>query len=392
MVIFNNLNKNKLTFITLWSYFNTQFAIKPVSSVQICDQFRENIQMASSGTESSVIVDFNLNYSNIDQPFCQKTFISEPRHAFFLRVYRYDRPQNPMLNDMQIIEWSKKHLPRLKKKNDYTCPLEIKITNNTVVPTWKIDPCQLEFQNFMEISRYHPGQLTLTWENNGFTPAIQVLITVLGQGEVCNEPGNFVCLGIGEDPVLCIADELMCDGVIHCPNGIDMRNDEDPAMCFQNNRRSDIWQILSFNALKHVLGYNNVLVQSTTLRPDSVFPRQKSTITRGLAKYGPWGYLMLGLIICGSALVMCSLWECCCRRFKTEFDDSNDSIETLSNIPPENSNVTATAPPNYEELESPPSYTVLFPITKNTDSTVNNNNSAHNPNMIYSSYENSSSN
>lgn len=36
--------------------------------------------------------------------------------------------------------------------------------------------------------------------------------------------------------------------------------------------------------------------------------RDRTTLTRGLARYGPWGYLMLGMLLCGGALLMCGMW------------------------------------------------------------------------------------
>lgn len=32
------------------------------------------------------------------------------------------------------------------------------------------------------------------------------------------------------------------------------------------------------------------------------------TLSRGLSKYGPWGYLILGMLLCGGALLVCVLW------------------------------------------------------------------------------------
>lgn len=32
------------------------------------------------------------------------------------------------------------------------------------------------------------------------------------------------------------------------------------------------------------------------------------TLSRGLSKYGPWGYLILGMLLCGGALLLCVLW------------------------------------------------------------------------------------
>lgn len=43
----------------------------------------------------------------------------------------------------------------------------------------------------------------------------------------------------------------------------------------------------------------------------SGFTRRNSTRTglhSDLSKYGPWGYLMLGMLLCGGALLICGLW------------------------------------------------------------------------------------
>ena len=34
----------------------------------------------------------------------------------------------------------------------------------------------------------------------------------------------------------------------------------------------------------------------------------RASLTRGLSRYGPWGYLMLGMLLCGGALLVCGLW------------------------------------------------------------------------------------
>lgn len=35
---------------------------------------------------------------------------------------------------------------------------------------------------------------------------------------------------------------------------------------------------------------------------------QHITFSRGLSKYGPWSYLILGMLLCGGALLVCVLW------------------------------------------------------------------------------------
>lgn len=65
------------------------------------------------------------------------------------------------------------------------------------MPAWKFDPCKLEYDNMNELGRLQPGQITISWKNNGFSPAVKLLVTVIGSGEVCQDPGRYVCLGIG---------------------------------------------------------------------------------------------------------------------------------------------------------------------------------------------------
>lgn len=43
-------------------------------------------------------------------------------------------------------------------------------------------------------------------------------------------------------------------------------------------------------------------MEATTMRPG----QRKSQ--RGLSKYGPWGYLILGMLLCGGTLLLCVMW------------------------------------------------------------------------------------
>lgn len=91
----------------------------------------------------------------------------------------------------------------------------------------------------------------------------------------------------------------------------------------------------------------------------------RTSLTRGLSRYGPWGYLMLGMLLCGGALLICGLWECCCRRNKPERTEDEQHNTTEQPSP-----IQDCTPPNYEELDPPPSYSALFPVQKlNQDET-----------------------
>lgn len=89
-------------------------------------------------------------------------------------------------------------------------------------------------------------------------------------------------------------------------------------------------------------------------------PGTVESITEVLSQYGPWGYLMLGMLICGTVLMFCGLWECCFRRPKTQEDEplpSHPTTVLIINQPEEET----SRPPSYEELDQPPSYSTLFP-------------------------------
>ncbi|XP_055379681.1 putative mediator of RNA polymerase II transcription subunit 26 [Condylostylus longicornis] len=104
---------------------------------------------------------------------------------------------------------------------------------------------------------------------------------------------------------------------------------------------------------------------TTTTRKNS----SKSTLTGDLSKYGPWGYLMLGMLLCGGALLICGLWECCCRNNKNESHITastivgSPSIQDSTDVQPSRNQNNIT-PPNYDELDPPPAYSVLFPNQK----------------------------
>lgn len=50
------------------------------------------------------------------------------------------------------------------------------------------------------------------------------------------------------------------------------------------------------------------VVDDTDDTIETTTKRYRVTLTRGLSKYGPWGYLILGMLLCGGALLLCVLW------------------------------------------------------------------------------------
>lgn len=115
------------------------------------------------------------------------------------------------------------------------------------------------------------------------------------------------------------------------------------------------------------------------------FSSSDTTLPAALAHYGPWGYLMLGMLICGAVLMLCGLWECCCRSSKHRLPAGGPAstsapttvfiISSAGGIGSHRRNSATEqdeapptpGPPSYEELDQPPSYSALFPLTKTSD-------------------------
>jgi hypothetical protein len=93
-------------------------------------------------------------------------------------------------------------------------------------------------------------------------------------------------------------------------------------------------------------------------------PKATDSISQVLSKYGPWGYLMLGMLICGTVLMFCGLWECCFRKQKTEVDAPMSQTQPTTVLIINPHEEPTPSPPNYDDLDQPPSYTTLFPNFK----------------------------
>lgn len=233
--------------------------------------------------------------------------------------------------------------------------------------------------------------------------------------------------------MLCISDSLACDGIRHCPDGTEYDSDEDQVMCMKNKKNSAsstvsvLKLILKFIELNQY--FQNSAVDHRYKMTKKVFPmdyatstvpptnpvastvpvdplvvskivdhsvavekakaKERQSLTRGLSRYGPWGYLMLGMLLCGGALLICGLWgkhhilnkrfnrvsnfgspaECCCRTKKpisTTVDGIPVNVSSTSSDLSGNTtvHVSAVEPPNYDEIDPPPSYSALFPNQK----------------------------
>jgi hypothetical protein len=103
---------------------------------------------------------------------------------------------------------------------------------------------------------------------------------------------------------------------------------------------------------------------------------RKNPRTNNLSRYGSWGYMMLGMLLCSVVLLMCGIWECIRRVQKNdvlEQFNNGEPMETLSNVRDDDNNC-----PQYDP---PPPYSSLFPLAKDFNNSSNGDNSA--PPSIY---------
>lgn len=73
--------------------------------------------------------------------------------------------------------------------------------------------------------------------------------------------------------------------------------------------------------------------------------------------------------MCAVLLFFCGLWECCFRIVK-EDNENSQTPSSIDIIQTSQIQTNDTQPPNYFELDQPPSYNSLFPIAKDNDNVV----------------------
>ncbi|XP_037941936.1 uncharacterized protein LOC119674851 [Teleopsis dalmanni] len=294
------------------------------------------------------------------------------------------------------------------------------------IPQWRLDPCQIEdtAPDMEDPVRLFHGRVRIVWEHEHQTLNSKLMVTVLGKGEQCRNEKKHQCLKIGDEPILCISKDLVCDGIRHCPNSNEYDSDEDYAMCWKHRRvndpistamESDIFEHFALEVFRNLFAFDAptmpdkrnrtaVGANSTTLRKvpaktdnntinsdgeltdnsngtktlknstehaitnvGTGHHRRNSTrlgLNSDLSKYGPWGYLMLGMLLCGGALLICGLWASASQHAANNERESALQNGTSgmpgSHVHPSNN----AGPPNYEELDPPPAYSVLFPNQK----------------------------
>uniref|UniRef100_A0A182HNV3 Uncharacterized protein n=2 Tax=Anopheles arabiensis TaxID=7173 RepID=A0A182HNV3_ANOAR len=381
----------------------------------------EQQYVSDKGAASSLLLALRPEHgkaSSSSATSCKRQFRAPDAYNFFVRMQRVPG-QGPRSTA------SRKYNGNKSSNSTHSCPLTIsQSANGEVLPSWRLDPCLLETAATQEEPmRLLQGKLNIVWNHDGNAPNYRLQITVVGQGAVCLERDKHSCLEYVGMPLLCIARELVCDGLPNCPPIGSEVSDENEAMCvkhrqqeYSENPVQSVFRQYIQNTIKSFFGGEPKELPSKgaafgevdialeqkfgatyppavpvspvppVTEPAVVPPKKHHSRMTGLSKYGPWGYLFLGMLICGGALLICGLWECCCRSHKPEHspDDSlPDQVPSfLQTSSPADGGTPGrhgmtggdggTSPashnlPQYGELDPPPAYSVLFPTQKPSD-------------------------
>lgn len=386
------------TLFTQLVFCASAFTNSDLNSIEhrsICDDHRAQ-NISETGLNSSLIL--NL-FPDKSKPSCKRQFRAPESHSFYVRLQRIPSLLSTSRKVSQQNGMSKKYGSKKTSNITDSCSLSISHSlHGEALPPWRLDPCELEATSSMEEPvRLLQGRLNIVWNHLGNQPSYRLMVTAIGNGPACLEKGKHACFEVDEVPLLCISKELVCDGVKHCPSAtpISAFNDEDAEMCEklkeQNLTENPVQMVFRkyiqttfksfFNTDSTEVPSREDTTASDEERRIEVIETQtkaptkqhRSTLT-GLSKYGPWGYLFLGMLLCGGALLICGLWECCCRSNKPEAPDipgqENPSVFLESGINSSNVNSSSgavqTLPP-YEDLDPPPAYSALFPNQKSSD-------------------------
>ncbi|XP_053676243.1 uncharacterized protein LOC128726454 [Anopheles nili] len=367
--------------------------------------------VSDKGATSSVLLALRPEHG---KPSCKRQFRAPDAYNFFVRMQRIPATGSHRSSA------SRKYNGNKSSNSTHSCPLTIsQSANGEVLPSWRLDPCLLETAGGIqeEPMRLLQGKLNIVWNHDGNAANYRLQITVVGQGAVCLEREKHSCLEYVGMPLLCIARELVCDGLPNCPPLGTEVSDENEAMCIKHRQQEysenpvqSVFRQYIQNTIKSFFGgepkelpskppfgevdialeqkFGSVYSPPALPPPTMASPttesapppkKHRSSMT-GLSKYGPWGYLFLGMLICGSALLICGLWECCCRTHKPE-PNPDDSLpdpvpsflQTSSPGPGMGSGGSTPSHnlPQYGELDPPPAYSVLFPTQKPSDNSDN---------------------
>ncbi|CRL05820.1 CLUMA_CG018847, isoform A [Clunio marinus] len=393
--------------------------LTPTRNEIFCNSQEQDKFLPDRGPESTLLMDLDPGKS---MSSCKRFFTAPDSTGLFIRLIRLNNSAHDAIRNF-----------RRHNITEY-CPISITPLGDEHQSPWRFDPCQMEAND--EPTKILQGRVKILWVHGSNHPNYKLSVTVVSKNDACRDRSKHACLKFGDEPLLCISDDLICDGIRQCPTGSGMLDDEDVQMCRQhrfddqdlrnnNFQKSSIWQHLTLGIFQNIFGsiestsamaalnplpshpdtdvrptlathlYNdlrnvemnervNINNQQPKIRnpepPEMRFIKtpRRNTSKNSLSRYGSWGYMMLGMLMCSVVLLMCGIWECIRRVQKNDvleqFNNNGEPMETMSTERDEDNNC-----PQYDP---PPPYSSLFPLAKDfCTSTSNSDNSA--PPSIY---------
>nr|XP_022916142.1 uncharacterized protein LOC111426033 isoform X1 [Onthophagus taurus] len=313
------------------------------------------------GSESSVLVSLD---PNIIEGEC-KVKIKAPK-TYVVHMTIVEIPSPPYLQ-------FRKHFPVQP-----SCNMSVFQIDSIHKPVWNGDMCSNGLLRNVDLLN---PEITLLWHQPtkiSSTHNRKLLFTAVGLGDVCKRKDQHTCMSIGHKPLFCISDHLICDGYQNCPKGA-TKSDEDTHLCTNFNNINELQRFLKndmfaeniFHSLRkpseaplfNIVPKNHDYDKSTTTaQPEEDKPTTAlESISMTLSQYGPWGYILLGMLLCAAVLMFCGVIECLRKPKPVEPVQTTPTTVLIIN----NQQDDAT-PPRYEDLD-PPSYNTLFPNAKEDD-------------------------
>lgn len=324
--------------------------------------------------------------------------LSAPNHtAFLVRLMdvkdplwdldRLDRPAGKWAARSAARHQDTEPAPAPPTAPNRTEPCTLSIySGDSTTPDWRLSACGANAAALAARAgvRLFPPRVRLVWMPPAAgaaarTERLRLIVTAVNSGAACNQPTELPCGSSG----LCVWGGLACDGVRHCPGG----EDEEASACAAR-AEPPLLELLRRLAARHqelvgleVAGEGGVVGGAgakggAVVVPDDKTRKDNAFVELGAAlkPYGPWGYLVVGMLICATVLMFCLAWECCCRRDKpsqpiipipaacvapspTAFMAVNSPTTAVASGAGSGT-YTAPTPPAYE---APPSYSSLFP-------------------------------
>ncbi|KAL7022881.1 hypothetical protein ACKWTF_012419 [Chironomus riparius] len=218
----------------------------PVRREFLCNSQEQEKFLPDDGSESSIVMDLRPGRTLNS---CKRYFIAPEMSGLFIRLVRGDDYFNN----------------NTRRNLTEFCPLSITPLGDERQSPWRFDPCQMETNNVNEEQmKILQGRVKVLWVHGSNEPNYKLIITVVSKGDSCRHKSKHPCLKFGDDPLLCISEDLICDGIRHCPLGGGMLSDEDDSLCkkhkiddhdIRNNlQKSSIWQHLTLGIFQNIFG------------------------------------------------------------------------------------------------------------------------------------------